>query len=339
MQNDTKSHKKFTLTVNCKPKTANRTPNTEHRVKLKIADTVIVLNSRFKMEPLKEEYGWRYRHFIYKGKKMPEITLYIKLREKVPLLYASSRIFSVNHPLSGDTNWSLFKKDNKYVIEQYISQKKQCAVLNKDFNQGFIHLHFDKDDTTWKLEDIIYDLLQIILINYLSKKEGIFVHSTGLKDTNKKGLLFVGPTQAGKSTTARLWYNHSKAEVLNDDRMIIRKVNSQFFIFGSPWHGDFSDYLASRQGKAKLKRLFFIHHARNHKIKALNPKEAYHNFYPNIFPTFWNKDSLEKQTKLCQDIVTNIPCYRLGFRKDSSVIEFVRKESSVNGKRISLISH
>lgn len=296
----------------------------EQRIKLKIADIIIELKSQFRMQPLTGKYDWRYENFIYNGRKNPEIILGIKAKAKAPLLYRSNRIFTTIHPLSGETNWSLFKKGNKYVIRQYVSQKRQYTILNKDFSKGTVYLLSDKKDITWKLEDIIYDLLQIILINYLSKKEGIFVHSIGLKDIDKSGLLFAGPSKSGKSTTARLWYKHSKAKVLNDDRMVIRKVNGNFFIFGTPWHGDFRDYLKSIPDKAKLKSIFFIYHNSKNKINYLQSKKAFGYLYPNIFPTFWNKENLERQINLCQDLVSSIPSYKLGFKKDKSVISVVR---------------
>lgn len=156
----------------------------------------------------------------------------------------------------------------------------------------------------WNIIDIIYDFLQVLLINYLAyRNQGIFTHSAGIKDLDGSGLLFAGKSGAGKSTTARLWHKHSKARVLNDDRIIIRKLNGKFFIYGSPWHGEFSDYLSSEVESACLKKIFFIRHfSKNIAIQVL-PKQAFILLYPVLFPAFRDKNCLENIAVFCDDLI------------------------------------
>ena len=293
-------------------------------IKLKIADVIIELRSQFRMKPLDGTYDWPYKKFIHRTKKNPGIILHIKIMANPPLFYRSERIFATIHPISGETNWSLFKKEEGYILVQHVSKKTQWAILNKGFSKGTVYIPPDKKNASWKLEDMIHNFLQIILINYLSRREGIFVHSVGLKDVDKRGLLFAGPTRSGKSTTARLWHDHSRAKILNDDRIVIRKAQDKFYIFSTPWHGDFNEYFKSSPDKAELKNIFFIYQSPENKIKRLRPKEAYRYLYPNIFPAFWNKESLARQMNLCWDLVSFIASCRLGFKKDKSVISIVR---------------
>jgi hypothetical protein len=152
----------------------------------------------------------------------------------------------------------------------------------------------------------------------------------GIKDVDGGGLLFAGESGAGKSTTARLWHKHSKAMVLNDDRIIVRKVNGKFFIYGSPWHGEFSDYLTSRIDSAALKRIFFIHHSPKNIAIQISPKPAFNLLYPALFPTFWDKNCLGNIAAFCDDLVKNVPCYSLGFVNNEKVINFIRR--CKNGK-------
>jgi len=135
----------------------------------------------------------------------------------------------------------------------------------------------------------------------------------------------IGPSGCGKSTTGRLWHKHSKAMVLNDDRIIVRKLNGKFFIYGSPWYGEFSDYLYSIIESAPLNKLFFIHHASNNIVRQISQKEAFNLLYPAFFPTFWNKDSLENVVSFCQDLIKNVFCYSLGFVNNKKLIGSVRK--------------
>jgi hypothetical protein len=165
----------------------------------------------------------------------------------------------------------------------------------------------------------------VLLINYFAQRNaGIFTHAIGIRELDGKGLLFAGKSGSGKSTTARLWYKHSKAMVLNDDRIIIRKLKDKFFIYGSPWHGAFSDYLISRIESAPLEKLFFIYRAPKNTVRQIPKKEAFNLLYPTLFPTFWDKGCLENIVSFCQDLIKKTPCYKLGFVNDNRIIRFVR---------------
>lgn len=294
--------------------------------KLKIADIIINLKSKFQMAALNEKYDWRYQNFFYSGEEKADINLKIETVKELPKISGQSqKIFTTVHPLSKKTNWKLFKNKNHFIIEQYISVKNQRAILNQNFSRGAVYLKGEKKNQQWKISDLIYDLLQIILINYLARNDGFFVHGVGIKDIDNVGFLFPAKSGGGKSTTARLWDKNSKAKILNDDRVIVRKIKNKFFIFGTPWHGDFHDYLKSLPEKAELKKIFLIYHRKENKIEKLKTSEAFSIFYPNVFVTFWNKKTLKKQIEICHQLVKKTPVFYFGFRKEKSAIKFVRQ--------------
>jgi hypothetical protein len=269
----------------------------------------------------------RFDNFSYSGEGKPDILINIEIVDKLPQIYNTKPLFITYHFQDGSENWRLLKKGNTYVYKSPLEDKKQVILVNETFDRVKAYLLPKKDKGfVWNTTDIIYDFLQVLLINYFAQKnEGIFTHSIGIKDLDGKGLLFAGKSSAGKSTTARLWHKHSKAMVLNDDRIIVRKNRDRFFIYGCPWHGDFSDYLVSRIESAPLKKLFFIYHAPKNIVREISRKKAFNLLYPALFPTFWDKKCLENIVSFCQDLIKNVPCYSLGFVNDKRVIEFVKK--------------
>lgn len=151
-----------------------------------------------------------------------------------------------------------------------------------------------------------------------------FCSCDGDKGFRRKGLLFAGRSGYGKSTSARIWDEHSRAAVLNDDRVIVRKVRGKFLIYGSPWYGDFRNHLSFRMDSAPLDKFFFISHSPKNNARLLSSKEAFMALYPTIFPTFWDRECLGNIISFCQDLVNNVECLHLGFVKDESLIGFVR---------------
>ncbi|MBU4251977.1 MAG: hypothetical protein KKC39_07435 [Candidatus Omnitrophica bacterium] len=301
------------------------------KVNLKIADTVILMQSRFPQEQLSAEeqklqVTERFDNFFYKGSQRPDILIHIDIVDKLPEIHNTKPVFITYHFQDKSENWRLLKKGETYIYKCPLEDKKQIMLVNKTFNRVKAYLLPKKNKgKVWNTSDIIYDFLQVLLINYFAQRnQGIFTHSVGIKDVDDRGLLFAGKSGAGKSTTARLWHKHSKAMVLNDDRIIVRKVNGKFFIYGSPWHGEFSDYLASRIESAPLKKIFFIHHSPKNIATQISPKPAFNLLYPALFPTFWDKNCLENIAAFCADLIKHVPCYSLGFVNNEKVINFTR---------------
>ena len=88
------------------------------------------------------------------------------------------------------------------------------------------------------------------MILLLSLGKGILLHACGIDDDGS-GYLFLGNSTDGKSTMAKLWFeNHAK--VLNDDRIVVKEKDGEFWMYGTPWHGDFKEI--SPQGLAVQKR-------------------------------------------------------------------------------------
>jgi len=304
----------------------------EYRVKLKIADIVIQMQSAFPFEQRTKEKKRlerfeRFQNFFYKGRQKPHITIQVNIVDKLPEIRQAQDIFITTHYISKNENWRLLKKNDFYIYKCPLEAKKQLMRVNPAFDKVNAYLLPKKNKArAWNFTDIIYDFLQVLLINHLAlRRQGIFTHSVGIKDLEGKGLLFTGKSHAGKTTLARLWYNHPKAMVLNDDRIIIRKIKKRFFIYSSPWHGAFSDYLSSKIESAPLEKIFFIYHSPENKIKIISKKSALNLLYPCLFPTFWDKNCLENIVSFCQDLLSSVPCYRLGFVNNKRVIGFVRK--------------
>jgi hypothetical protein len=298
---------------------------------LKIADLIIKMQSKLPLEQLaKQEEAMhaseRYDNFTYTGKQTPDILIDVDITDKLPRVNSAKCLFVTYHFQDGKENWRLLKKDNAYIYKSPLESREQIALVSNDFSKAKMYLLPKKNKGfVWNSNDIIYDFLQVLLINFFAlKSKGIFTHSVGIKDINGQGLLFCGKSEAGKSTTARIWHKYSKAIVLNDDRIIIRKNKGKYVMYGSPWHGDFSDYLASCIEPAPLKSLFFISHAKKNSAKRISQKKAFSLLYPAMFPTFWDKRCLENIASFCHDMIQNVPCFSMGFVNNKKIIEFVR---------------
>ena len=301
--------------------------------KLKIADIVIALQSNLPLEtvPQDAKTGQVSRHFetfFYKGRKSPDIIIKIRPASRFRYIHQPKKLFTAYHFQDGKANWEFLEKEGAYVYESHFKDKKQM-LINSHFDRVAAYLFPDTPGKDLlRISAVVYDFLQILLMNYLAQRNlGIIVHSAGIKDVDGRGLLFPGSSGCGKTTTAKLWNTHTRAIVLNDDRVIIRRNNGRFLLYSSPWHGGFWDYRESSISPAPLTRVFFLHHSSRNVLQRISKKDAFNSLYPAIYPTFWDKKNLENVATFCQDLVNTVPCYSLGSVKKKEAIHFVRKHA------------
>lgn len=164
-----------------------------------------------------------------------------------------------------------------------------------------------------------YPFDQILVASYLARGMGAILHACGVVDEGK-GILFCGVSGAGKSTMANIW-KPTYATLLSDDRIIVRRMDGVFRMYGTPWHGDAN---VCDPGNAPLEKVFFIVHADRNYAKPISPIDAASRLLVRCFPPFWDKDGMEFVTNFLAEVAEEVPCYELGFVPDQSVVEFVR---------------
>jgi hypothetical protein len=246
-----------------------------------------------------------YRPFISKNGHAADVKLRVR-HGSVPRYRACEKAFETG------SVWRMFRNRDAYVIKA----PPVTAILRSDFTSGEI---FVRNTTGEPVFPLRYPLGEIIMINLLARERGMLVHACGVKHGGK-GMLFSGVSGAGKSTMAGLWRSR-KADILNDDRIIIRKINKRFWIYGTPWHGKAK---VLSPGKAPLEKIFFLRPAGKNVINRLGAGEAVSRLMVCSFPTFWDKKGMEFTLNFCAELVEKIPCYDLGFVPDETVMELVK---------------
>jgi len=296
-----------------------------YSMKFKIADIVFELISHYpRIFKEDRDYLNRYGAFIYKGKQNAKIKISVEVVETLPGV-RGKEIFAVYEPVSGYERWRLWENKDEYVYHCPIPERAAMAFISKDFSRARAYVPPYEGKFAWDAVDIIYDMMQIMLINYFAyRQNGLFLHAAAIKE-NGYALVFAGRSESGKSTTARLWHRHSRAVVLNDDRVIVRKTAKGFFAYSGPWSGEFGHEATAVSAQASLRGLFVIEHAKKNFCRPLAVEGAFRALYPTLFPVFWDGRLMNNTVNLCEELMSRVAVSRLGFVKNKKVIPFVRR--------------
>ena len=220
---------------------------------------------------------------------------------------------------SGQT-WALFRSGGKLILQNTSLHSEFRAnrflFLAPDLKSGDLYV---TDDAPQEADPLGYPLNQVLWIILLAQGRGLLFHACGIDDDGK-GFLFLGNSGDGKSTSAKLWFDHGMA-VLNDDRIIVREKDGEFWMHGTPWHGDFKEH--SSHG-LPIHKLFFLRHGRKNSSQAMSGAEAVSMLLTRSFAPFWDKEGMAFTIEFCQRLASRIPCYELTFVPDGRILDFVR---------------
>jgi len=220
--------------------------------------------------------------------------------------------------------WELYSENGFYLF-RFISPALgslpyKVAYFNRSFTEGKVFLqrsYFNQKPCIYPLE---YPLDELLFINFLALGRGVEVHACGVVDSHGNGHLFVGQSEAGKTTLAKLWQNEPNITVLSDDRIILRKIENVIWMYGTPWHGE--AMLASK-AKAPLRRIYFLEKGLENELISQKPANSISRFFACSFPPFYNRDALDFTLGFLEDVVKMVPCYELRFKPDKSVVELI----------------
>jgi len=170
-----------------------------------------------------------------------------------------------------------------------------------------------------ELHPFVYPFDEVVFLARLSRGRGVLVHACGLA-LGGRGVLFLGTSGAGKSTTARLWKQRGGVTILSDDRIVIRSEGDGFRIFGTPWHGEAG---WETPASARLDAVFILDQAPRNSVLDLTPSTAVAQMMVRAFPAMWDQQGLEFAVHFLARLTERVPVRRLQFLPDRTAVDCV----------------
>jgi MoaA/NifB/PqqE/SkfB family radical SAM enzyme len=221
--------------------------------------------------------------------------------------------------------WAIYKKGSSWIYVG-ISPKGEnedlhrVAVFNRDYTAARIYNADDKSFRKGGQHSLyLFPTDQILLAQVLASRKGCYLHAAGVI-FDGKGLLFAGHSEAGKSTMVKML--RGKAEILCDDRIIIRGYPDGFKIYGTWSHGEVAEVSAS---SAPLKAILFLKKAQENRLILLNNKQkVIKRLLACLIKPFVTQDWWDKMLSLVERMTCEVPCYTLHFDKSDRAVDLLR---------------
>ena len=286
------------------------------RILIRIADIVFAISSR--PATLGDPVRRIYQDFVSDGE--PEVTIHARYGELPPIaLRDEEQVFD------SEMVWSLYRSGGAdvFVLRSPLSgpHPYQIAVFRDEFRQGEVYSlprPAEQADGALLPNPLEYPLAEVLMVCLMARGRGLMVHACGIDDGGR-GYLFAGNSTHGKSTMARIW--RDQATILNDDRIVLRWREGRFWMYGTPWHGDYSGV---SPGGVPLEKVFFLRHAASNQVRRQDGTAAASKLLARCFLPLWDAEGMGFSLDFCARVAATVPCYELGFVPDQDVMDFVR---------------
>ena len=171
----------------------------------------------------------------------------------------------------------------------------------------------------WYLESLA--LFRKLCEYALKNANGIVFHCSAIM-VDGNAYLFTAPSGTGKSTHTRLWREMlgDKAVMVNDDKPLIRMVDGEFFVYGTPWNGK---HHLDTDCKAKIKAICQIYQDKENSIKKISKNQMLITILnQTIRPK--NVEDMDKLLGLIDKLLSSVDIYSLGcnISKEAALLSF-----------------
>lgn len=273
----------------------------------KIADLVLQLNTE---DAVKDEIAT----FLLKEEKEIDMNIQFNacdsLNEPEDLIFLDENIGWYSDPE--------YKNSNSFCLF-YNTSEDVIATMHIDTKIEEAHINYIGNSSDYLV--MLGPLGELLLHNKILMHQGLFVHAV-VMEWEGKGILFTAPSGTGKSTQADLWKHYMGATVINGDRAVIRMIEKEPYVYGSPWCGSSNQFLNKR---VPLDAIVILEQASENMIQKLDPKEAFLGLFTNSFLPYYNDNGemMSLALETLENIILTTSVYRLCCRPDKEAVDLV----------------
>lgn len=270
---------------------------------------------------LQSDSGWGFWCWKLDPFKSPEVSsvpdVYIDLTCDNDTEYLDSSNFSlVHYEKNGFYTYSTYQASDGEVFWCMDRPAKSQRILSfKIFPEwDKIELMEDYSDTNRQLP---FEVLNKLIPAVLLKHSIIQLHGVIL-EASAQGIIICADSGIGKTTHARLWRDYRHAFIIDGDRASCVKDQNGWTAFGIPWCGTSGEYM---NRNVPLNALVVLERGIVNEVSRLTGVEAFFSLVPYLQYPVWEPRLRDKGMDLLQDLIDNVPVFRLRCRPDAEAVK------------------
>jgi len=200
------------------------------------------------------------------------------------------------------------------IHEDTYSDGEECCKTISE-KEGIIQLKLTRrksrsfveaDRETFSALDSVLLLRMLNLPSVLLDYDGFFLHASMISYKGR-AILFTADKQMGKSTQAALWEKYAGAETLNGDRALIRRIEGEWYAFGSPYCGT-SDIC--KAAELPIGAIVLLGKGKENVGGRAQTGASFRSLLSGASFETWNRAEVLKLTQLFGELIQNVSFYK-----------------------------
>ena len=207
--------------------------------------------------------------------------------------------------------------DGNTVLEFQIRNEVMGRLIcSQDFTEGDVYLIGNRPFY------VVNNSLMMMYTFATSDKLTTLFHSS-VVSYHSKAYMFLGKSGTGKSTHSQLWLKHiNGTELVNDDNPVVRIINGEARVYGSPWSGKTPCY---RNVDYPIGGIVKLKQAPLNEIRRMKPVEAYVALAMSISGMRWKKWMGDGIHQTENQLTATVPVWHLSCLPDQEAAELCCK--------------
>lgn len=225
--------------------------------------------------------------------------------------------------IAENNTYELYEVDNERLMIYNWAKTKHafavwpdrvnCSELNTCyFNHSLKNDHQMNADWFFALIGLHRALLQ---------KQAPILHASYI-DYNGQAILFTAPSQTGKSTQADLWKKYAGAEIINGDRVLLRKKEDIWNAYGYPCCGS-SRICINRT--LPIAAIVILKQGSQNRITPISAADKIRSLTAGIEVYRWDLKEVEQSLSVAQQIASEVPVLQLVCRPDEDAVRVLKE--------------
>lgn len=203
--------------------------------------------------------------------------------------------------------------DGKIVLEYQLRDKVAgWLVCNQDFKEG--NVYYVGQQRLF----VVNNALMMMYTFATSNKLTTLFHSS-VVSLKGKAYMFLGKSGTGKSTHSQLWLKHIEGtELVNDDNPVVRMIEGEARVYGSPWSGKTPCY---RNVDYPIGGIVKLKQAPYNEIRRMKAVESYVALAMSISGMRWKKTMGDGIHETENQLTASVPVWHLSCLPDQEAAE------------------
>ncbi len=259
-----------------------------------------------------------YLPFRFDTDEAPLFSLRMEFTDDLPSLYDGWEMEYMNE--ESPYFWILRKGENKRFGFSYSMKHPDFVMITtEDYSSAVAYIPSSAPQPL--VEFSLTNAMMLLFTFRTSPYETLMTHASVIRYQDG-GYMFLGRSGTGKSTHSRMWLeNIEGASLLNDDNPIVRIIDGEVLIFGSPWSGKTPCY---KNEVVPLKAVVRIVRAPHNRAVRLRPLQAYASLKPSCSSMRWDRAATDHLHKTVEKVISKVACWNMECLPDADAASVCR---------------